>query len=99
MTPLASALTGTWRLERWEIVYDDGRPPECPLGEDAEGFLIYTADGYVSASLRVRGGLPSTRATTAPRRAPSTPTSAMPAATWCATGLSSIASPSLPTRR
>jgi hypothetical protein len=51
MTPLASALTGTWRLERWEIVYDDGRPPECPLGEDAEGFLIYTADGYVSASL------------------------------------------------
>jgi hypothetical protein len=51
MTPLASALTGTWRLERWEIVYDDGRPPECPLGEDAEGFLIYTADGHVSASL------------------------------------------------
>jgi hypothetical protein len=51
MTPLASALTGTWRLERWELVYEDGRPPECPLGEDAEGFLIYTADGYVSASL------------------------------------------------
>ncbi len=51
MTSLASALIGTWRLERWEIVYDDGRPPECPLGEDAEGLLIYTADGFVSASL------------------------------------------------
>jgi hypothetical protein len=51
MTLQASALIGTWRLERWEIVYEDGRPPECPLGEDAEGFLIYTADGYVSASL------------------------------------------------
>jgi hypothetical protein len=51
MTSLASALVGTWRLERWELVYDDGRPPECPLGPDAVGFLIYTADGYVSASL------------------------------------------------
>ena len=55
MTPLAPALTGTWRLERWEIVYDDGHPPECPLGEDAEGFLIYTADGHVSASLARAG--------------------------------------------
>jgi hypothetical protein len=51
MTPIASALIGTWRLERWEIVYEDGRPAECPLGEDAVGFLIYTGDGYVSASL------------------------------------------------
>ena len=52
---LAAALTGTWRLERWELVYDDGRPPECPLGEDAEGFLIYTSDGYVSATLARAG--------------------------------------------
>ena len=51
MTLLASALVGTWRLERWEIVYDDGRPAECPLGEDAVGYLIYTSDGHVSASL------------------------------------------------
>ena len=54
MTPLATALIGTWRLERWELVYDDGRPPECPLGADAEGFLIYTADGHVSATLARR---------------------------------------------
>jgi hypothetical protein len=51
MTLLATALIGTWRLERWEIVYEDGRPAECPLGEDAIGLLMYTDDGHVSASL------------------------------------------------
>lgn len=51
MAPLATSLPGTWRLERWELVYADGRPPEYPLGADAIGFLMYTADGYVSASL------------------------------------------------
>ena len=51
MTLPASALIGTWRLERWEIVYEDGRPAECPLGEDAVGLLMYTDDGHVSASL------------------------------------------------
>ena len=51
MSLLATALIGTWRLERWEIVYEDGRPTECPLGEDAIGLLMYTDDGHVSASL------------------------------------------------
>jgi Lipocalin-like domain len=55
MTSLAAALVGTWQLERWELVYQDGRAPECPLGEDATGFLMYTADGYVSASLARAG--------------------------------------------
>jgi hypothetical protein len=54
VTSLADSLIGTSRLERWEIVYEDGRPPECPLGADAEGFLIYTADGHVSATLARR---------------------------------------------
>jgi lipocalin-like protein len=54
VTSLADSLIGTWRLERWEIVYEDGRPPECPLGADAEGFLIYTGDGHVSATLARR---------------------------------------------
>jgi Lipocalin-like domain len=58
MTSLAAALVGTWQLERWELVYQDGRPPECPLGADATGFLIYTADGYVSASLARSGRAP-----------------------------------------
>ena len=50
-------LTGTWRLESWELIYDDGRPPEYPLGDDAEGFILYTADGFVSALLS-RSGRP-----------------------------------------
>jgi hypothetical protein len=55
---LADSLIGTWRLERWEIEYEDGRPPECPLGADAEGFLMYTPDGHVSATLARRGRPP-----------------------------------------
>lgn len=51
MTSLAAALIGTWQLERWELVYEDGRPAECPLGEDAVGLIMYTADGHVSALL------------------------------------------------
>ena len=51
MTSLASALIGTWQLVRWELVYEDRRRAECPLGDDAVGFLIYTGDGYVSATL------------------------------------------------
>ena len=58
MTLLATALVGTWRLERWEIVYEDGRPAECPLGEDAVGLLMYTDDGHVSASLARAGRAP-----------------------------------------
>ncbi len=44
-------LLGAWRLVGWSLVYADGRPPEYPLGEDAAGFLMYTADGHVSATL------------------------------------------------
>lgn len=51
MQSLAASLVGAWRLERWELIYQDGRPPECPLGEDAVGLLMYTADGHVSAAL------------------------------------------------
>lgn len=58
MTSLAAALIGTWVLERWELVYADGRAPECPLGEDAIGFLMYTMDGHVSASLARSGRAP-----------------------------------------
>jgi hypothetical protein len=75
MTLLASALIGTWRLERWEIVYEDGRPAECPLGEDAVGLLMYTDDGHVSASLARAERAPSRPPMPARRRGPSTPTS------------------------
>ena len=44
-------LMGAWQLESWSLVYDDGRPPEYPLGADAQGVIMYTADGHVSATL------------------------------------------------
>lgn len=59
--PSASDLVGAWRLENWALVYEDGLPPEYPLGSDAKGFIMYTADGHVSAMLARSG-----RATMAP---------------------------------
>jgi Lipocalin-like domain len=55
MTVGARDLIGAWRLESWSLVYGDGRPPEFPLGADAKGIIMYTADGHVSATL-MRGG-------------------------------------------
>lgn len=51
MTITASDLIGAWRLESWSLVYEDGRKPEYPLGGDAKGFILYTADGHMSATL------------------------------------------------
>ncbi|HRK18302.1 MAG TPA: lipocalin-like domain-containing protein [Hyphomicrobiaceae bacterium] len=56
--PRAADLVGTWRLESWALVYEDGREPEYPLGRDANGFILYTADGHVSAILTRDGRRP-----------------------------------------
>lgn len=50
----ARDLVGGWRLESWALVYEDGRPAEYPLGRDAVGLILYTADGYMSATLARR---------------------------------------------
>ena len=55
MTITAKNLLGGWRLESWSFVYDDGRPEEFPLGRNAEGIILYTPEGQVSATL-MRGG-------------------------------------------
>jgi len=47
----AHDLPGAWRLERWSLEYEDGRPAEFPLGPDARGMLLYTPGGQVSATL------------------------------------------------
>lgn len=64
----APALVGTWRLERWEVAYGDGRPPGLPYGGDAEGRLIYTPDGHMLVAVTRRGRPPlsSARARSAP---------------------------------
>ena len=51
MTVTEKDLLGAWRLQSWSFVYDDGRPQEFPLGPDAKGFILYTLDGHVSATL------------------------------------------------
>jgi hypothetical protein len=47
----ASDLLGAWRLLEWALVDGDGRLLEHPLGADAAGYIIYTPDGHVSATL------------------------------------------------
>ncbi len=56
MSASAKDLLGAWRLESWSFVYDDGRPPEYPLGPDARGIILYTGDGHVSATLMRMSG-------------------------------------------
>ena len=43
-------LVGTWTLERRRTTYDSEREI-YPLGEDAQGWLLYTPDGYMAAFL------------------------------------------------
>jgi Lipocalin-like domain len=46
-----SDLLGGWRLESWSFLYEDGRPPEFPMGPDARGYLLYAPGGQVSATI------------------------------------------------
>jgi hypothetical protein len=88
--PTASDLIGAWRLESWALVYEDGRAPEYPLGSDAKGFILYTTDGHVSATLaRARR---SPQAISQRKHKPTTTVSPMPDATRCATAPCSIRS-------
>jgi hypothetical protein len=43
-------LVGRWRLMAWEIV-DGGAQAVRPLGDDAYGVLIYTADGSMAVQI------------------------------------------------
>jgi hypothetical protein len=47
-------LLGTWRLISYETVGIDGSSVH-PMGRDAIGFIMYMADGFMSANLMVPG--------------------------------------------
>ena len=47
----ASDLVGTWQLESWTIGYSSSDKLSNPFGEDPQGLLLYTADGWMSASV------------------------------------------------
>ncbi|MCF2528712.1 lipocalin-like domain-containing protein [Yinghuangia soli] len=53
MQPLGERIIGAWRLESYTVQGIDGEV-RAPLGGDADGFIIYTADGHVSAQLMAR---------------------------------------------
>jgi hypothetical protein len=46
----SDAFVGAWRLICWEIVLSDGTVV-FPYGKDVVGYLIYTADGHMSAQI------------------------------------------------
>jgi Lipocalin-like domain len=46
----ANPFVGTWRLLSWESRNADGEV-SYPFGQDAVGYITYTADGYMSAIL------------------------------------------------
>ena len=60
-------LVGAWQLARWYITYEDGTVTE-PLGPDAEGLLVYTQDGWMSAAIMAAGRARLSRGN--PRAAP-----------------------------
>lgn len=41
---------GTWNLVDWRIEYDDGNVTR-PFGDGAHGYIIYSADGTMTASI------------------------------------------------
>ena len=51
MPVTAADLAGGWRLVSWSFVYDDRRPEEFPMGLDANGYILYTPSGEVSATI------------------------------------------------
>tara|TARA_R110002073_G_scaffold323263_2_gene500551 strand:- start:622 stop:1065 length:444 start_codon:yes stop_codon:yes gene_type:complete len=44
-------LIGTWKLVSWEISYSPDGAVTCPFGQNPEGILIYSPDGYMSANI------------------------------------------------
>lgn len=44
-------LHGAWKLEAWTIGYSDREEFSYPYGENPQGLLMYTQDGWMSASI------------------------------------------------
>ena len=51
---LRNALLGTWNLVSYTAQDNHGGPVTYPLGQDALGMIMYTADGYMSAQIMRR---------------------------------------------
>jgi hypothetical protein len=47
-------LIGTWQLQHWQTDHEDGTTTE-PFGPGAQGLLLYSADGWMSACIMAAG--------------------------------------------
>ena len=47
-------LIGGWLCHRWTISYEDGRVTQ-PFGPSPAGFILYTADGFMTATIMIPG--------------------------------------------
>lgn len=54
MTIPPSALVGSWRLESFQILAEDGSIHH-PLGEQPQGYITYGADGYMQVNIQTAG--------------------------------------------
>src|ERR1700754_3775990 len=52
---LKESLVGTWRLVSYVEKNVDTGEMRYPMGKAPDGFIIYTADGYMSVQLEARG--------------------------------------------
>jgi hypothetical protein len=52
--PASGDLAGSWRLERWESVSDDGSVA-YPFGDRPEGILVYDPDGTMITTIGPAG--------------------------------------------
>ena len=59
----ASDFVGTWKLIDYSFLHEDGTV-EKPWGENVVGFLIYSAEGYMSGNLSPAGRRHNLEATT-----------------------------------
>ena len=48
---IRAQLLGAWTLARWGIDFPDGRASSFPFGPDATGLIVYTADGWMNATI------------------------------------------------
>ena len=48
-------IVGAWRLQSWSIEVPGVDDPVHPFGTEPEGWLVYTADGVMSAQLMSAG--------------------------------------------
>lgn len=52
---LRQSLIGAWRLVEYKVTPTNGGEPSYPMGKDAQGIIMYTPDGYMSAQLMTPG--------------------------------------------